>query len=57
MLTKKKGGRPSVRPPLEELSKLYSTKTAKEISVMYKVPLPTVRTWIARARKEKTFND
>lgn len=49
---KKKGGRPSNRPPLDELQRLYLDKTAREIAEQYGVKESTVRSWIARARKE-----
>lgn len=56
-IPKKKGGnpnpkgRPSKRPPLENLAHLYSVFTAQEIADLYGVKLATVRSWIARARR------
>lgn len=49
---KKKGGRPSNRPPLDELQRLYADKTAREIAEQYGVKESTVRSWITRARRE-----
>lgn len=51
-LAKKKGGRPSKRPSVEMLNMLYQNMTAKQIADEYGVKESTVRSWIARARKE-----
>lgn len=52
MLEEKKGGRPSKRPDIKTLSKLYAEKTAHDIAVMYGVADVTVRSWIARYRRD-----
>ncbi len=52
-IAKKKGGRPSKKPPIEVLGLLYQNMTAKEIANEYGVTESTVRSWIARARKEE----
>lgn len=51
MLDKKVGGRPSKRPDLDELAKLYCIMSATEIAKKYNVPVATVRSWIYRARQ------
>lgn len=51
-ITKKKGGRPSKKPDINVLNMLYQTMTAKQIAEHYDVKEATVRSWIARARKE-----
>lgn len=53
---KKKGGRPSKRPSVDMLNMLYKTMTAREIAEQYDVKEATVRSWIARARKEVTYD-
>lgn len=47
----KKKGRASKKPPVEVLSKLYATHTAKEIAEQYEVSPETVKKWIATYRK------
>lgn len=44
-------GRPTKQPPLAVLAQAYAVFTAQEIANMYGVPVATVRSWIARARK------
>lgn len=53
MLEYKKKGKPSKKPSAEELSRLYETKTAKEIAFQLGVSESTVKHWIADYRKEK----
>lgn len=53
---KKKGGRPSKRPSVDMLNMLYGRMTAREIAEQYGVKEATVRSWIARARKEVTYD-
>lgn len=50
---KAKGGKPSKRPPVEELAELYSKMTAKEVAAHYGVAESTVKTWIAYYRKQE----
>ena len=50
---KPKKGKPSKRPPAEELSELYSKMTAKELAAHYGVAESTVKTWIAYYRKQE----
>lgn len=52
-ITKKKGGRPTKRPSDEELAKLYSKMTAREIAERFNVSVHTVRNWISKARKDE----
>ena len=42
----KKVGRKTSRPPVEELAKLYETKTTRELAEHYGVPESTVKGWI-----------
>ena len=51
-IKKKLGGRPSKKPSNEELARLYEFMTARQIAEHYEVPVATVRSWIARARKD-----
>lgn len=51
-IAKKKSGRPTNRPSLDMLAMLYQNLTASEIAKQYGVKESTVRSWIARARKE-----
>jgi uncharacterized protein YjcR len=51
-IKRKAGGRPTNRPPKEQLAMLYSSMTAQEIATYYGVSVATVRSWIARYRKE-----
>lgn len=44
--TNKKVGRKTSRPPVEELAKLYETKTTRELAEHYGVPEGTVKSWI-----------
>lgn len=50
---KKPKGRPSTRPPEQELSDLYAVHTAREVAEHYQVPLNTVKTWIAYYRRQE----
>lgn len=57
-LVVKQKGKPSKRPPVEELAKMYSKMTAKEVAELYGVAPSTVRAWIAYYRKQEvTEND
>lgn len=58
-IPRKKGGKPaggrgreSKRPSLESLAQLYACYTAPELAEMYGVSVNTVRSWIARARRQ-----
>ena len=53
MLEVKKGGRPTKRPSIEELDKMYANMTAKEIAIKFGVTEQTVRRWICNYRKEQ----
>lgn len=60
IIAKKKGGRPTKKPSNEELARLYSEMTAREIGERFGVSVHTVRNWIRKARKEEnevTVND
>jgi uncharacterized protein YjcR len=48
----KKHGRPSKKPDNEQLFTEYSQMTATQLAEKYGVPVSTVRSWIARARKK-----
>lgn len=52
MLETKSRGRSSKRPDIDTLSALYAEKSAHEIAVLYGVSEATVRSWIARYRRE-----
>lgn len=52
MLETKSRGRSSKRPDIDTLSALYAEKSAHAIAVMYGVSDATVRSWIARYRRE-----
>ncbi len=52
MLEIKNRGRISKRPDVDTLSDLYAQKSAHEIATMYGVADATVRSWIARYRRE-----
>ena len=52
-IPKKKGGRPSKRPPDEVIVKLYKQYTSSEIAEKYGVKPGTVRSWISLLRKGK----
>ena len=53
MLEVKKGGRPTKKPSIEELDKMYANMTAKEIAIKFGVTEQTVRRWICNYRKEQ----
>ena len=60
IIAKKKGGRPTKKPSNEELARLSSEMTAREIGERFGVSVHTVRNWIRKARKEEnevTVND
>ena len=52
MLAAKNPGHPTNRPDAQTLSDLYAVKTAREIAAMYGVTEVTVRSWIAKYRRE-----
>lgn len=52
MLEEKRAGRTSRRPDIDTLSRLYAEKSAHDIAVMYGVAEATVRSWIARYRRD-----
>ena len=54
---KKTRGKPSKRPPEQELSELYAKMTAKEVAKHYGVADSTVRAWIAYYRKQEAKNN
>ncbi len=56
-LQAKQKGKPSKRPSVEELAKLYSKMTAKEVAEHYGVAPSTVRAWIAHYRKQEVTNN
>nr|CDL66178.1 unnamed protein product [uncultured bacterium] len=51
IITTKQGGRPTKRPTVDEMCRLYSKHTASEIARMYSVTTATVRGWIAYYRR------
>lgn len=53
MLPVKKAAHATKRPDIETLDALYAEKSAREIAVMYGVAEPTVRSWIARYRRDQ----
>lgn len=53
MLESKKTGRPTKRPTIETLDRLYSSMTAKQIADEYKVSVTTVRRWIRTYREQQ----
>ena len=53
MLEVKKGGRPTKKPSIEELDKMYANMTAKEIAIKFGVTEQTVRRWICNYREEQ----
>lgn len=56
-LKAKTKGKPSKRPPVEELAELYSKMTAKEVAEHYGVAASTVRAWIAYYRKQEVADN
>ena len=50
---KKTRGKPSKRPPEQELSAMYAKLTAKEVAEHYGVATSTVKAWIAYYRKQE----
>lgn len=51
-IKKKKAGRPTRRPTIEQLAMLYEMSTAADIAKEYEVSVATVRGWIRKARIE-----
>lgn len=51
-IERKKGGRPSKKPPKEVLAMLYQRMTAPEIAKHYGVSESAVRTWLHDYRQE-----
>lgn len=53
MLEAKKGGRPTNKPSIEELDRMYANMAAGEIAKKFGVTEQTVRRWICNYRKEQ----